>query len=105
MKRRFQFQSVARLCAVVSLLWGAALPQANAFDQWGDNGSTGAGSGNGSGPGSGPGPDGGPNSGEPVAIYSGQYLQSATDFEIPGRMPLRVKRLYRSGSYYQGMFG
>jgi RHS repeat-associated protein len=76
------------------------------FDVWGDNGSQGVGGGNNGGPGGGgPGPDGGPGDGEPVAIYSGQYTLTAIDAEIPGRMPLRVKRFYRSGSNYQGMFG
>lgn len=56
-------------------------------------------------PGGGPGPDGGPGSGDPVALFSGQYFLNTTDFEIPGRMPLRVRRFYRSGSSYQGMFG
>lgn len=61
--------------------------------------------GSGGPPGPGPGPDGGPGSGDPVAIYTGQYFLNTTDFEIPGRMPLRVRRFYRSGSSYQGMFG
>lgn len=56
-------------------------------------------------PGGGPGPDGGPGSGDPVALFTGQYFLNTTDFEIPGRMPLRVRRFYRSGSSYQGMFG
>ena len=42
---------------------------------------------------------------EPVTLYSGQFTYSKTDIDIPGRMPLRVARFYRSGSPYQGMFG
>jgi RHS repeat-associated protein len=45
------------------------------------------------------------NGGEPVDLYSGQFQLESTDVNIPGRMPLRVKRFYRSGSAYQGMLG
>jgi len=48
-------------------------------------------------PGGGPGPDGGPGSGDPVALFSGQYFLNTTDFEIPGRMPLRVRRVLSVG--------
>jgi RHS repeat-associated protein len=95
------------LClTLVAILLIAMGPTAWAFDSWGDNGSSPAGGGNGGGPGGGgPGPDPGPSDGEPVSIYSGQYTLNAVDVSIAGRMPLRVKRLYRSASNYQGMFG
>lgn len=101
--------SIRRIC--LRLLLGsmalmALSPAALAFDQWGDNGSTPAGGGSGGGGGGGgPGPDPGPKGGEPVAFFTGQYTLDAVDVNIPGRMPLRVHRMYRSGSAYQGMFG
>ena len=42
---------------------------------------------------------------EPVDMFSGQFEFEATDVNIPGRVPLRVRRFYRSGSTYQGLFG
>jgi len=96
-----------RICLwVLTLLLGAQA--AMAFDNGINDlhGGTPAPPGNSGGPpGGGPGPDGGPGSGDPVALFSGQYFLNTTDFEIPGRMPLRVRRFYRSGSSYQGMFG
>lgn len=83
-----------------------------AFDQWGDNGSTNIGSGSGPPP-----PPGDPgkndnsdkdNKGkeaEPVDLFTGQFELSAVDVDIRGRMPLRVLRMYRSGSSFHGMFG
>lgn len=102
--RHFQPNLIHLPLLALALCVGART--ASGFDVWGDNGSAPIGSGNGPGPGGpGPGPDGGPQDGEPVAIYSGQYMLTTVDVEIPGRMPLRVKRFYRSGSNYQGMFG
>jgi len=106
--KAFRMANPSRLLLLLLLASCLASPWALAYDNGINDlhGGTPAPPGSsGNPPGGGPGPDGGPSSSEPVAIYSGQYFLNATDFEIPGRMPLRVRRFYRSGSSYQGMFG
>ena len=101
-----------RLVVAVFVIFYLCLTGLWAFDQWGDNGSSPVGGGsnpNASNPGQSSSPNGDKNGqgkkGEPVDLFSGQFELENTDINIPGRMPLRVKRFYRSGSTYQGMYG
>ncbi|HRZ91775.1 MAG TPA: DUF6531 domain-containing protein [Candidatus Paceibacterota bacterium] len=49
--------------------------------------------------------DGEGKEGEPVDLFSGQFYFEVNDVTIPGRIPLRVKRFYRSATGFQGSFG
>ncbi len=43
--------------------------------------------------------------GDPVDLGTGYFLHTATDFYIPGLIPVKLKRYYRSGDSGIGMFG
>ncbi|MGH8463805.1 MAG: DUF6531 domain-containing protein, partial [Pseudomonas sp.] len=43
--------------------------------------------------------------GEPVDVATGDYLQIWPVLEIPGSLPLQLKRLYRSRAGFRGLFG
>ena len=43
--------------------------------------------------------------GEPVDVATGDYLQAWPVLEIPGSIPLKLSRLYRSRAHFRGLFG
>ncbi|MDD1151745.1 DUF6531 domain-containing protein [Pseudomonas sp. TNT2022 ID357] len=43
--------------------------------------------------------------GEPVDVATGDYLQTWPVLEIPGSLPLKLSRLYRSRADFRGLFG
>ena len=56
-------------------------------------------------PGSGDGNDGKCTGGDPVDMVSGQMITSKHDLELPGLLPLLLRRAYASGYAYGRLFG
>lgn len=46
-----------------------------------------------------------PKKGEPVYLYSGEFFYTHVDIELPGRLPIKIRRHYSAFGTYNGAFG